>query len=235
MALDRATYFGRLGIDVWVRRQAGEARPRRAVARAHDEAPVRQAPAPEPPSVPRVRARAPAPAYEAYEDSGPRSATTEAYEDSRPRGNITVAPADQPTARAAAESDLPSEPFRVRCFHYGRVFVAVAEDAWPRRRYLLDVAHALNGFAVAERRDVLFDWPQPGAAVSGGARAFRAFFGHRTRAAERTLLSGARVLALLELAEPEQTALVDDHVYVLPEAPDPKAKQALWRLIRELG
>ena len=221
MTLDRATYFGRLGIDVWVRRQAGEASPRRAVARAHDEAPARQAPAPEPPSVPRARVRAPALPYEANEDS-------------RALGNTTVAQTDQPTTRAA-ESALPSEPFRVRCFHYGRVFVAVAEDAWPRRRYLLDVAHALNGFAVAERRDVLFDWPQPGAAVSGGARAFRAFFGHRTRAAERTLLSGARVLDLLALAAPAQTSLVDDHVYVLPEAPDPKAKQALWRLIRELG
>ena len=91
----------------------------------------------------------------------------------------------------------------------------------------------MNGFAAAERQDLVFDWPQPGADPAGGGRAFRAFLGHQTRAGERTLISGRRVLDLLG-AQAQETALVDGRVYVTPAAPNPAAKKQLWDLIREL-
>ena len=91
------------------------------------------------------------------------------------------------------------QAFRIRCFHYGRVFAVIAEDAWPQRRFLVDVAWALNGFKTAERRDLVFDWPQPGATAEGGDRAFAAFFGHQTRTRDeiRVIVAGARVAELL--------------------------------------
>lgn len=208
MTLSRNAYFRRLGIDVWVRRPAGDAHSCAAGVRTGGQAPTGQARATEQPPA--------------------------AVCESRPSAAVTVGRADEADAHVD-EADLPTEPFRVRCFHYGRVFVAIAEDAWPRRRYLLDVAHALNGFVSAERRDLLFDWPQPGVSVAGGGRAFRAFFGHQTREAEYTLISGARVAKLLRQAVPALTGLVERHVYVLPAAPDAEAKKTLWRLIRDLG
>ena len=137
------------------------------------------------------------------------------------------------TPSPPVDGPVPVAAFRIRCFRYGRVFVALAEEAWPWRRFLLDVARAMNGFAAAERQDLVFDWPQPGADPAGGGRAFRAFLGHQTRDGERTLISGRRVLDLLG-AEAHETALVDGRVYVIPVAPDPAAKKRLWDLIREL-
>lgn len=127
------------------------------------------------------------------------------------------------------------EAFRVRCFHYGRVFAAIAGDAWPRRRFLVDVAWALNGFESAERRDLVFDWPQPGATAQGGERAFNAFFGHRTRTHDgiRVILAGARVVQLLGHPVPEVSGFLGDFLYVPPSAPDAAAKKALWRLIAD--
>ena len=121
----------------------------------------------------------------------------------------------------------------MRCFHYGRVFVASAEDAWPRRRFLLDTAHAMNGFAVAERKNITFAWPPPGAAADGAERAFRAFFRHQTQD-KRALIAGARVAKLLgQPARPNPT-LFDGHIQLPSQAPDAAAKQALWRLLQEL-
>ena len=128
----------------------------------------------------------------------------------------------------------PAESFRIRCFRFGKVFVAIAEDAWPRRRYLLDVARSLNRFQAAERQDVIFDWPQPGAGPGGGERAFQAFFRHQTRAGVRAVLSGGRILALLGHADADRSHAVGGHLYVSPEAPDADAKRALWQLVREL-
>ena len=129
--------------------------------------------------------------------------------------------------------DAPAA-FRIRCFRYGRVFVAVGEDAWPRRRFLLGVALALNGFKSAERTDIVFEWPQRGVDPHASGRAFRAFFRHQTRAGERTLLAGARVPRLLGQEAPAHTAILNDHLYVAPHAPDTAAKRALWRLIQGL-
>ena len=113
------------------------------------------------------------------------------------------------------------------------MFVALAEDAWPWRRFLLDVAQAMNGFEVAERQDLVFDWPQPGADPSGGGRAFRAFLGHQTRNGERCLMSGQRVLDLVG-GPGSLTDETNVRIYVPPGAPDAEAKKQLWHRIQTL-
>lgn len=150
-------------------------------------------------------------------------------------------PPSKPTARARSASGerpptpatAPSQVFRIRCFRYGRVFVALAEDAWPWRRFLLDVARAMNGFAMAERQDLTFDWPLPGADPAAGDRAFRAFLGHQTRNGERSLISGERLLELLDTTADGFEA-TPSGIYVPPGAPDARTKRRLWRRIREL-
>lgn len=203
MTLSRHAYCRRLGIDVWTRR-----RRRAAAVPANSPAPV----------APRSRRRPRTPAAkDVAQAAAPRRAGPPKRE-----------------APAPAEANAPaSQPFRLRCFHYGRVFVAIAEDSWPRRRLLLDLAHAMNGFAPAERQDIAFDWPPPGAAADGAERAFRAFFGHQTRDGKRSIVAGARVAELLGHEAPKQAALLDGHLYLPPQAPDAASKQTLWRLLRE--
>ncbi len=130
----------------------------------------------------------------------------------------------------------PDEAFRVRCFHYGRVFVAMGDDAWPMRRFLVDVAWAMNGFDVAQRSDLIFDWPQPGAVADGGGKAFTAFFRHQVRTREdvRPLIAGGKVAALLGLPVPNESCIVEDRLYVHPGASDAASKLELWRLVRQL-
>lgn len=140
---------------------------------------------------------------------------------------------EAPDAGEHRATPAADAPFRIRCFRYGRVFVALAEDAWPWRRFLLDVARAMNGFEVAERQDLVFDWPQAGADPGGGDRAFRAFLGHQTRNGERSLISGQRVLDLVGGA-PGLTDATGVRVYVPPGAPDAEAKKRLWDRIRNL-
>lgn len=212
MTLSRHAYCRRLGIDVWTRRRRGTATTAPAMARSR-----RSTPRPTTPAAPTAK-QAPRQASQRPIDQPKRSA----------RQTSTERPAPQPQRQAPA-----SEPFRLRCFHYGRVFVAIAEDAWPRRRLLLDAAHAMNGFAPAERQDIAFDWPLPGAAADGAERAFRAFFGHQTRDGKRAIVAGPRVAELLGHDAPKQAALLDGHVYLPPQAPDAAAKQALWRLIQK--
>lgn len=148
------------------------------------------------------------------------------------RPAATQAPASPPPApdREAAPAD---KPFRVHCFHFGRVFAAIAEDAWPQRRLVQDAALALNAFAPAERTDILFDWPLPGAPPNGAERAFRAFFRHQTRNAPRTLVAGSRVAQLIGCAAPASCALLKGHLYIPSGHLDAAAKKALWGLIRE--
>ena len=142
------------------------------------------------------------------------------------------------TPRPQPETAAPVDPFRIRCFRYGRVFAAIAEDAWPQRRLLLDVALALNAFQPAERDGLEFRWPLPGpapaqpSAPDAPARAFRAFFGHQSRNSERTLIAGAQVAELLGRPVPDAAGLVGDHLYVPSEKLDTSAKKALWQLIR---
>ena len=128
------------------------------------------------------------------------------------------------------------EAFRVRCFRYGRVFAALGEDAWPMRRFLFDVAWALNGFERAERSDLVFDWPQPGAVADGGAEAFGAFVRRQTRTREgtRMFISGARVAALFGQSAPNESCVLDGRLYVRPDALDAAGKCTLWGLIRDM-
>ena len=162
----------------------------------------------------------------------------------RPRHDRAAAAVSRSAARPASaepprhsvrepDVDAPAA-FRIRCFRYGRVFVAIGEDAWPRRRFLLGVALALNGFESAERTDIVFEWPQRGVDPQASGRSFRAFFRHQTRAGERTLLAGTLVPRLLGQEAPAQTAIVNDHLYVAPHAPEAAAKRALWGLIQGL-
>ena len=102
------------------------------------------------------------------------------------------------------------------------------------RRLLLDVAWALNGFERAERRDLVFDWPQPGAVADGGAKAFGAFVRHQNRArdAVRVVVSGTDVAELLGMTVPDESCILDDRLYVRTDALDATGKRRLWQLIR---
>lgn len=226
--------FRRLGIDVWVRRG------RSAAPNAHGEA-TEDATAVKPPAVDaaaRVRNPQPpnAPAEQARGEerrpAAPRSAPSPTSAASKP-----------PAQPQRGDALAPATPLHIRCFHFGSVFAAIGEDAWPQRRLLLDVALALNGFRPAERQDVVFSWPQPGAPPDGGERAFRAFFGHRTQDCGFALLSGKRIPPLLGRAVPEQDGVLDEaeprlrcrSLYVVPRSLDANAKRMLWRLIRTLA
>lgn len=148
----------------------------------------------------------------------------------QPRQSSPRGPAPVPDGPRAEES------FRVRCFRYGRVFAALSPDAWPMRRLLVDVAWALNGFERAERRDFVFDWPQPGAVADGGGKAFGAFVRHQTRTREgvRVIVSGTHVATLLGPAAPNDSCILDGRLYVQPDGLDAGGKRRLWRLIQEL-
>lgn len=212
MGFSRKAYR-RLGIDVWVRRRPLAAR--RQASMQGRAAPSRSLSPPRPAT--------PGPARQRKPDDAARQS----------RQPLAKTVAKPPTVERPAANAAPLERFRVRCFHYGNVFVAIAEEAWPQRRLLLDVALAMNGFAPAERRDLTFEWPQPGVREGGGERSFRAFFGHQTRDEPRTLVAGARVAALLGHAAPKATCRLDGHVYVAPGEHSADEKRALWQLIQE--
>lgn len=218
MGLTRKTYE-RLGIDVWVRRRPLAERRQAAAANRQATARGREAPSRNPsPSRPETARMPP-------RQRKPATETPDRH--SRQPLAKTVA---KPAPPAATQ---PLERFRVQCFHYGNVFVAIAEEAWPERRFLLDVALAMNGFAPADRDALTFDWPQPGAVAGGEGRSFRAFFGHQTREEPRTLIAGPRVATLLGHSAPGQTCRLDGHVYVIPGEHSADDKRALWQLIQE--
>ena len=126
------------------------------------------------------------------------------------------------------------EAFTIRCLRLGDVFAAIAEDAWPRRRFLLDVMRAMNGFRAAKVQSLRFDWPQPGVSESSQPeRAFAAFAGHQMEGeAMRRLVSGTKAAAIWGLGEEElPTRAIERGIYVHPGDESPEAKQALWRLI----
>ena len=235
MARSRSTRFRRLGVDVWVRRGTGAER----AAVAETESTAESAALPAAPS--RAAAR---PSYgQAAQEAGRESAAEERA--TRPSRVAPQAPraATKHGADAAArspETPLPA-PFHIRCFHFGDVFAAIGEDAWPQRRLLLDVALALNKFRTAERQDVLFSWPQPGADPNGGDRAFRAFFAHRVPGEGVALISGARVSELLGRTAPSDSGWLESRdedppaLYVAPRTLDANAKRALWALAKRLA
>ena len=123
-------------------------------------------------------------------------------------------------------------PFKIHCYRCGEVFVCIGEDAWPRRQLILDAARAANRFAVFERRNLLFHWPQPGAAADGHTRAFRAFFLHQMGHCARALIAGARPAELLGHQPPAEAGLLGSHFYISPNAIDGEGKKHLWRLLR---
>ena len=106
---------------------------------------------------------------------------------------------------------------------------------------LLDVALALNRFRAAERQDVLFSWPQPGADPHAGDRAFRAFFAHRVPSGGVALVAGARVPGLLGEAAPSDSGWLKSRgeeapaLYVAPGTLDANAKRVLWALAKTLA
>ena len=204
-------WFRRLGVDVWVRRSEAKAEEPAGEAAEVVAAPPRRAPA--------TMGRA----------------TPE-------RGQTRPAPVQRsqaaPEAPSRADSgSLPAiGPFTIRCLRFGDVFAAIAEDAWPRRRFLLDVMRAMNGFRAAKVQSLSFDWPQPGvSADSRPERAFAAFAGHQMEGeAMRRVVSGAKAAAVWGLGEGETaTRSIERGVYVHPGDESPEAKQALWRLIAE--
>ena len=230
MARSRSTRFRRLGVDVWVRRGAS------AVA---EPQPTTESP---PVASPPSRAPSRPPRREAVQEARRESAAEERA--ITPSHAVPQAPraATRHVARDAARSQgTVATPFHIRCFHFGDVFAAVGEDAWSQRRLLLDVALALNGFRPAERQDVLFSWPQPGADPNGGDRAFRAFFAHRVPSEGVALISGALVPGLLGRAAPSDSSWLEDRgddppaLYVAPRTLDAKAKRALWTLAKRLA
>lgn len=114
------------------------------------------------------------------------------------------------------------------------MFAAIAEDAWPRRRFLLDVMRAMNGFRAAEVQSLRFDWPQPGvSADSRPERAFAAFAGHQMEGeAMRRVVSGAKAAAVWGIGDGEgATRAIERGIYVHPSDESPEAKQALWQLV----
>ena len=126
----------------------------------------------------------------------------------------------------------PAAPFRVHCHRCGEVFVCIGEDAWPHRRFILDVALAANRFAPFERRDLPFDWPQPGAAPDGDRRAFGAFFRHQMRDCARAVLAGAKPAALLGREPPAASGAFGPHFYLAPQVLDGASKRRLWQQLR---
>lgn len=157
--------------------------------------------------------------------------------------------AEQPPAVAAIEQTPPSlevqsSPavrFTIRCFSVHNCFAAIDETCWGGRRFFLDVARAMSGFASAERRDVRFDWPlydAPGVdqGEEAARRALRAFVGGQLERCDRALVIGARAAELLEVAVGEGPRRVEllgcPAVVVTDVARTAEAKRELWRLIR---
>ena len=230
MARSRSTRFRRLGVDVWVRRGAS--------AVAEPQPTTESSPVASPPS----RAPSRPPRREAVQEARRESAAEERAITRSHTPPQAPRAATRHVARDAARSQgTVATPFHIRCFHFGDVFAAVGEDAWPQRRLLLDVALALNGFRPAERQDVLFSWPQPGADPNGGDRAFRAFFAHRVPSEGVALISGALVPGLLGRAAPSDSGWLENRgddppaLYVAPRTLDAKAKRALWTLAKRLA
>ena len=209
-ARSRETYFHSLGIDVWVRRGTRSASNQASVRRPGDEQAAGESPSP---------------------DVSPTDLDRDASRPLPPMRSGSGFPPER------TQAPVPDEAFRIRCFRYGRVFVAMAEDAWPMRRFIVDVAWASNGFQVAERDDFVFDWPQPGAVTGGGGRAFGAFFRHQTRVWEdvRVLLSGTLVATLLGHPAPAESCVLDGRLYLHPGIPDAESKRALWQRMSALG
>lgn len=119
-------------------------------------------------------------------------------------------------------------PLRIHCHRVGEVFLAIGEDALPRRRFLLDVAAAVSGLAPREERVLVFEWPQPGAAPDGHERAFRAFFLRQMKRCVRALLAGAKPATLLGHPPPKANGPLGAHFYIAPPALDGAAKKRLW-------
>ena len=221
-----AAALERLGIDVWVRRRPAAA----GKASRQEDAGAAAAQALGASSI-TGRARS-AGDVKATARQAPTTGRIATPAPARQHPPAPAPPRPAPSTPAVA-TVAPVAPFRIRCFHYGDVFAAIAEDAWPHRRFVFDVALALNRFQPGERNVLDFAWPLPGAAPDGAERAFRAFFGHQTRNAPRTLIAGGRVAELLGATPPTECAVLNGHLYIPPLRLDAAAKMALWALMQK--
>ena len=217
----QAPTLARLGIDVWVRHRPAAARARSAQRDAGTATPQARG------GIANDRVGN----VQRAARHAPKAGVVAPVAPAKPRPRASAAP--QPAPSTPKEQAAPVAPFRIRCFRYGDVFIALAEDAWPHQRLVLDVALALNRFQPAERSSIDFAWPLPGAAPDGAERAFRAFFGHQTRNDPRTLIAGGRVAQLLGAEPPSNCAIVSGHLYIPPRRLDASAKAALWGLIQK--
>ena len=132
-------------------------------------------------------------------------------------------------APPAAVAAAPVEPFRIHCHRCGNVFLAIGEDALPRRRFLLDVAAVVSGLAAADERPLVFEWPQPGAAADAHERAFRAFFLRQMQRCTHALLAGERPATLLGHALPEASGPLGSHFFIANPPLDGSGKKRLWQ------
>lgn len=139
-------------------------------------------------------------------------------------------PRRTPPPRPARAPAAPvAERLRIHCYCCGDVFLAIGEDAMPHRRFLLDVAAAVAGTARAERRELVFAWPQPGAPADGHERAWRAFFLRQMERCARAILAGAKPATLLGHPLPDANGPLGSHFYLTPRVPDGPGKERLWQ------
>lgn len=134
-----------------------------------------------------------------------------------------------PPRPARATAALVAERLRIHCYCCGDVFLAIGEDAMPHRRFLLDVAAAVAGTAGAERRELVFAWPQPGAPADGHERAWRAFFLRQMERCARAILAGAKPATLLGHPLPDANGPLGSHFYLTPQVPGGPGKERLWQ------
>lgn len=146
----------------------------------------------------------------------------------RPAGERRAAKS-KPRPVAPPVPAAPAESFRIHCHRRGTVFLAIGEDALPRRRFLLDVAAAASGLAAADERPLVFEWPQPGAAADAHERAFRAFFLRQMQRCTHAVLAGARPATLLGHAPPETSGPLGSHFHIAGQPLDGAGKKRLWQ------
>ena len=203
MRRGQVAYLNGLGIDVWIRRGAAVQDNDPGVPHGHVDV------------VPQPHA-----------DVVPITADTHREQAVASAAPLAAASDTQPQATATVVERLA-----IRCFRLGKAFVLISQDAWPSRRVLLDVARSLNGFRPANRRDLVFTWPQVESADASREaleKVFHAFLTHQVEQDDVVVAAGT---VAAELATRDLGADVVD----LPHVPmDGAGKRELWQRIQKL-